>query len=62
MSVSGRAILRRVMLDRGLLRASAIVFGGVSFARLLAFLFYIAAARLLAPADYGLLAYALAVL
>lgn len=55
-------MLSRVTVDRGLLRSSAIVFGGVSLARLFAFLFYIAAARLLAPADYGVLAYALAVL
>ena len=54
------ARLRRVA-DLNLLRSSAVVFTGTAVARLLAFLFYIAAARLLAPADYGLVAYTLAV-
>jgi O-antigen/teichoic acid export membrane protein len=56
-----KAVLGR-LLDGELLRSSTIVFAGNAVARLLAFLFYIVAARLLGPADYGTLAYALAIL
>lgn len=47
--------------DRALLRSSTIVFAGTLVARLLGFLFSVAAARLLSPADYGELAYGLAI-
>jgi O-antigen/teichoic acid export membrane protein len=53
--------VRRLILDAGLLRASAIVLAGDSLARFLGFLFAVAAARLLTPAGYGQIAYALAV-
>jgi O-antigen/teichoic acid export membrane protein len=56
-----RAIARRFAPERGLLRSSVIVFAGVTLARFLGFLFSVAAARLLLPAGYGLLAYGLAV-
>jgi O-antigen/teichoic acid export membrane protein len=49
------------LFDRSLFRSSAIVFTGMAVARLLGFLFSVAAARLLTPANYGLLAYALAI-
>jgi O-antigen/teichoic acid export membrane protein len=44
-----------------LLRSSAILFFGGSLARAVGFLFSVAAARLLLPAEYGLLAYGLAI-
>jgi O-antigen/teichoic acid export membrane protein len=47
--------------DSALVRSSALVFVGTAIARVLGFAFYIAAARLLAPSDYGVVAYALAV-
>ena len=47
--------------DVGLLRSSAVVLAGDSTARLLGFLFAVASARLLTPAGYGRIAYALAV-
>jgi O-antigen/teichoic acid export membrane protein len=52
---------RRLLPEPAFLRSSAVVFGGFGVARLLGFLFSVAAARLLAPADYGRMAYALAV-
>jgi O-antigen/teichoic acid export membrane protein len=55
------AVLRRFVPERGLLRSSVIVFTGITLARFLGFLFSVAAARLLLPAGYGLLAYGLAV-
>lgn len=55
------AVARRIVPDRRLLRSSAIVFLGIALARFLGFLFMVAAARLLLPAGYGLLAYGLAV-
>ena len=54
-------LYQRVAPRRGLLRSSAILFFGGSAARLIGFLFSVAAARLLLPADYGLLAYGLAI-
>lgn len=62
LTVVVRSLVGRLPFDLGLVRSSAIVFLGTGVARLLAFLFYIAAARLLAPAEYGVLAYALAFL
>jgi O-antigen/teichoic acid export membrane protein len=50
------------LLRSGLLRSAATVFLGNGLAKLFGFLFYIAAARLLNPPDYGTLAYALAIL
>ena len=50
----------RVVSDPGLLRSTAIVFLGDASARMLGFLFSVAAARLLTPAGYGQIAYALA--
>jgi O-antigen/teichoic acid export membrane protein len=47
--------------DGALLRSSTIVFAGSTAARLLGFLFSVAAARVLVPASYGQLAYALAI-
>ena len=47
--------------DGGLLRSSTLLFAGNAAARGLGFLFSVSAARILLPADYGLLAYALAV-
>ncbi len=47
--------------EAGLVRSSAVVFAGFATARALGFLFSIAAARILAPNDYGRLTYALAV-
>ena len=60
--IKALALLRRVPFELGLLRSSAVVFVGNALARLLGFLFYVSAARLLTPADYGTLAYALAIL
>ena len=55
-----RRLLERTSADRVLLRSSAIVFAGEVTARLLGFLFSVAAARLLTPSGYGQIAYALA--
>ena len=55
-----RASLTRRLGAGGLLGSTAIVFAGTALARLLGFFFYVVSARLLLPADYGLLAYALA--
>jgi len=52
--------LRQLVPDVTLLRSSAVVLAGDSLARLLGFLFAVAAARLLTPAGYGHIAYALA--
>ncbi|MDQ6883919.1 MAG: oligosaccharide flippase family protein [Candidatus Dormibacteraeota bacterium] len=54
-------LFKQLVPDPGLLRSSAIVLVGDSTARLLGFLFSVAAARLLMPAGYGSIAYALAV-
>ena len=54
-------LLKQLVPDAGLLRSSAIVLVGDSTARLLGFLFSVAAARLLMPVGYGRIAYALAV-
>jgi O-antigen/teichoic acid export membrane protein len=56
------SLLRRWLGELSLLRSSAIVLAGTASARLLGFLFLVAAARLLEPGDYGTLAYALAIL
>jgi O-antigen/teichoic acid export membrane protein len=56
------ALIRRLVGELSMIRSSAVVFAGSAAARLLGFLFYVAAARLLEPADYGTLAYALAIL
>jgi stage V sporulation protein B len=61
-SAAARSFIRTLPLDRTLLRSSAVVLAGSGVARLLGFLFYVAAARLLGPAEYGVLAYALAIL
>jgi O-antigen/teichoic acid export membrane protein len=53
-------ILKRCVPDPGLLRSSGIVLAGDATARLLGFAFAVAAARLLTPAGYGQIAYALA--
>jgi O-antigen/teichoic acid export membrane protein len=53
--------LRKYTPEPGLLRSSAVVFAGFATARALGFLFSVAAARILAPLDYGRLTYALAV-
>lgn len=47
--------------DRELFFSSGVAFAGLTVARLLGFLFSVAAARLLVPADYGRMAYALAI-
>ena len=52
---------RRIAPRHGLLRSSAILFFGGTAARLIGFLFSVAAARLLLPGDYGLFAYGLAI-
>ena len=54
--------LRRLTPESGLLRSSAVVFVGFAAARALGFLFSVAAARILAPPEYGRLTYALAVI
>src|SRR5260370_35667157 len=46
---------------RDLAVSSAIAFAGLTVARLLGFLFSVAAARILVPVDYGRMAYGLAV-
>jgi O-antigen/teichoic acid export membrane protein len=48
------------MPDLELVRRSAIVLSGFSAARLLGFLFAVAATRALTPADFGRMTYALA--
>lgn len=60
-SVAARSLLQWLVPERHLIRSSAIIFFGGVIARLLGFLFSVAAARLLLPANYGLLAYALAI-
>jgi len=62
-SAGGRlaGALSRLAPQGGLLRSSAILFFGGSLARAVGFLFSVAAARLLQPGDYGLLAYGLAI-
>jgi stage V sporulation protein B len=55
-------LIGRLPFELSLIRSSAVVFAGNAAARLLGFLFYIVAARLLDPADFGTLAYALAIL
>ena len=55
------ALVLRVAPRHGLLRSSAILFFGGTSARLIGFLFSVAAARLLLPEQYGLLAYGLAI-
>jgi O-antigen/teichoic acid export membrane protein len=56
------SLLRRLPWEVSLLRSSGVVFVGNASARALGFLFYVVAARLLQPSDYGTLAYALAIL
>jgi O-antigen/teichoic acid export membrane protein len=53
--------LRTLIARGGLIRSSATIFAGNAAARLLGFLFTVAAARLLLPGDYGLFAYALSI-
>jgi O-antigen/teichoic acid export membrane protein len=55
------ALVGRIAPGEGFLRSSAILFFGGSLARAFGFLFSVAAARLLAPAQFGLLAYGLAI-
>ena len=55
------AVARRLLPEPAFLRSSAVVFGGFGVARLLGFLFSVAAARVLTPEDYGRMAYALAI-
>jgi O-antigen/teichoic acid export membrane protein len=59
---SAVSLLRRLPWEVSLLRSSGVVFLGNASARALGFLFYIVAARLLQPSEYGTLAYALAIL
>jgi O-antigen/teichoic acid export membrane protein len=54
-------VVRRLLPEPAFLRSSAVVFAGFGVARTLGFLFSVAAARVLPPADYGRMAYALAV-
>jgi len=56
-----RTAVGRIAPRESLLRSSAILFFGGSLARAVGFLFSVAAARLLAPAEFGLLAYGLAI-
>jgi O-antigen/teichoic acid export membrane protein len=53
--------LRKYKPEAGLVRSSAVVFAGFATARALGFLFSVAAARILAPLDYGRLTYSIAV-
>lgn len=53
-------MLQQVAPRGGLVRSSSLLFLGSGLGRLLGFLFSVAAARLLAPPDFGLLTYALA--
>lgn len=62
MITSAVGLVKRFPNELALIRSSAVVFAGNAAARLLGFLFYVSAARLLGPADYGTLAYALAIL
>jgi O-antigen/teichoic acid export membrane protein len=55
-------LARRLAPERRFLESSAILFVGTSIARVLGFLFSVASARFLLPADYGVLAYALGVI
>src|SRR5579862_2306495 len=56
------ASLRRLAPERNFIQSSAILFIGTGIARVLGFLFSVASARFLVPADYGVLAYALGVI
>jgi O-antigen/teichoic acid export membrane protein len=56
-----KAVLNRLAPGDGLIRASAILFVGGSLARAVGFLFSVATARLLAPEEFGLLAYGLTI-
>lgn len=58
--MGARRLIKRVLVDAELVRSSAVVLAGDSLARLLGFLFAVLAARLLTPAAYGHIAYALA--
>ena len=60
-AIPSRITALRKAGDSALVRSSALVFVGTAIARVLGFAFYIAAARLLSPSDYGVVAYALAV-
>src|SRR5262249_28760172 len=51
----------RLLPEPAFLRSSALVFAGFGAARLLGFLFSVAAARVLTAPDYGRMAYALAI-
>jgi|GEM_PF-1276295 len=51
----------RLGADRNLMATSTLLFAGNAAARAVGFLFSVAAARILLPADYGLFSYALAV-
>jgi O-antigen/teichoic acid export membrane protein len=52
---------RRLSADKGIVATSTLLFVGSALARAIGFLFSVAAARILRPADYGLFAYSLAV-
>jgi O-antigen/teichoic acid export membrane protein len=56
-----RGLVQRFAPKRGLIRSSAVLFFGGTAARAIGFMFSVAAARLLLPQDYGLLAYGLAI-
>jgi O-antigen/teichoic acid export membrane protein len=60
-SIPSRITALRRGGDSVLVRSSALVFAGTAIAKVLGFAFYIAAARLLLPSEYGVVAYALAV-
>ncbi|MFI5268289.1 MAG: lipopolysaccharide biosynthesis protein, partial [Chloroflexota bacterium] len=62
MRLGERPLIRWLPWDFNLLRSSSVVLTGNGAARLLGFLFYITAARLLTAAEYGTLSYALAIL
>lgn len=62
MSTNLASLLRRLPWESRLIRSSSVVFVGNAAARALGFVFYVVAARLLQPAEYGTLAYALAIL
>lgn len=56
-----KRLLKKLLVDVGLLRSSGVVLIGDSIARFLGFVFSVAAARLLTPDGYGRISYALAV-
>lgn len=56
-----KALTRGHLHDPELFSSAAVALAGLTVARLLGFLFSVAAARLLDPADYGRMAYALAI-